>query len=415
MLRKNSIYKLISDVKKTVTSESFKMKHCLQENAFTRNRKMSFQDIIFFVLSLPRKSLPTELGLFFENRDISVSKQAFSKARYKISSNAFEEIFKMSTDISRFTKTPKTWDGYRLFAIDGSDITVDHNANNVTEFGLKTNNHCSIPMARLSALYDVTNDLIVDVQFTGITVGEREHASRLLKSDALSNNGKYKNLIIFDRGYPSRALIQELEDKGFYYLIRCYTSFITCVNECPDGDHIVFDVHNERTTKIRVIKDTSKDETQIFISNLFADYQDAEYHRNLYRKRWDIETKYGELKTRIRIENFSGKNPLAIRQEMYAALFISNLSAIIKSYTEDVTRKSLSSENNRYQLNRSFVIGAVCRYVKGLTNSNSYRKKLDALICRVQNMRSIIRPDRHFRRTASHHDATNGFYIRINI
>lgn len=57
-------------------------------------------------------------------------------------------------------------------------------------------------MARLSALYDITNDLIVDIQFTGISAGEREHAHRLLSSKALTNSNKYKNLIRFDRGYP---------------------------------------------------------------------------------------------------------------------------------------------------------------------------------------------------------------------
>ena len=106
----------------------------MEDNAFTRNRKLSFQDIISFILGLPRKSLPTELDLFFEEKDFSVSKQAFSKARYKISSQAFEDIFQMSTDIFQFTSHPKTWDGYRIFAIDGSDIAVAHNKKNETEF-----------------------------------------------------------------------------------------------------------------------------------------------------------------------------------------------------------------------------------------------------------------------------------------
>lgn len=78
----------------------------------------------------------------------------------------------MSTDIFQFDRQPETWDGYRIFAIDGSDVAVDHNKNNVAEFGLKPNNHFSYSMAKLSALYDITNDLIVDVQFTGISVGK---------------------------------------------------------------------------------------------------------------------------------------------------------------------------------------------------------------------------------------------------
>ena len=61
-------------------------------------------------------------------------------------------------------------------AIDGSEIAVAHNKNNETEFGLKGGNQHSYPSARLTALYDVTNDRILDTVFTGISVGEREHA-----------------------------------------------------------------------------------------------------------------------------------------------------------------------------------------------------------------------------------------------
>lgn len=415
MITKNNIYTLIKNVKKLIASDEFRIKHSLEQNAFTRNRKLSFQDIIYFILGLPRKSLPTELDLFFEEQEYCVSKQAFSKARYKISFQAFEDVFHMSTDIFQFNRQPETWDGYRIFAIDGSDVAVDHNKNNAAEFGLKTNNHSSYPMARLSALYDITNDLIVDVQFTGISVGEREHAHRLLSSKALTTSKKYKNLIIFDRGYPSRALIHELEDKGLSYLIRCSHSFLSCVNECPDGDHVVEDNYKGRSTQLRVIKDTTDNEPHIFVSNLFGGAQGAEYHQNLYHRRWEIETKYGELKTRMRLENFSGKNPQAIRQELYAALFISNLSSLVKSLAETEIEEKLASSRHQYQLNRSFIIGKVCQYVKHLSFLSNSKKKFAMLIIRIQTMRSIIRPGRHFKRISGHHGTTNGFYIRVNI
>ena len=415
MFKKNSICQLIKNVKDLIASTSFKEKHGIEKTAFTRNRKLSFQDIMYFVLGMPQKSLTTELDLFFGKKNSSISKQAFSKARYKISSLAFEDIFHLSTDLFQFINHPKTWDGYRVFAVDGSEIAVDHNKNNETKFGLKGGNQHAYPCARLTALYDVTNDLIVDVVFTGVSVGEREHAHRLLSSETLINGKEYKNRILFDRGYPSRKLIYELEDKGFFYLIRCTHSFLSCVNECLDGEHIVSDIHKGRTISLRVIKDTSKKQPHILVSNLFGEHQDMEYHQNLYRQRWSIETKYGELKTRVRLENFSGKNPQAIRQDLYAALFISNLSARIKSSAEDEIDKELNSGRHPYQLNRSYIIGAVSRYVRCLINIRCYKDKLQQLIQHVKNVRSIIRPDRHFKRKVSHHGITNGFCIRINL
>jgi hypothetical protein len=82
MFKKNSICTLIKNVKDLIASASFKEKHCLEKTAFTRNRKLSFQDIMYFVLSMPQKSLTTELDLFFDKKNFSISKQAFSKARY---------------------------------------------------------------------------------------------------------------------------------------------------------------------------------------------------------------------------------------------------------------------------------------------------------------------------------------------
>lgn len=68
MFKKNSICKLIKNVKDLIASASFKEKHCLEKTAFTRNRKLSFQDIMYFVLSMPQKSLTTELDLFFDKK-----------------------------------------------------------------------------------------------------------------------------------------------------------------------------------------------------------------------------------------------------------------------------------------------------------------------------------------------------------
>ncbi len=82
---------------------------------------------------------------------------------------------------------------------------------------------------------------------------------------------------------------------------------------------------------------------------------------------------------------------------------------------ESEIREELNSGKHKYQLNRSYIIGAVSRYVRCLKNMRCYKDKLQQLIQRVKNVRSIIRPDRHFKRKVSHHGITNGFCIRINL
>ena len=159
----------------------------------------------------------------------------------------------------------------------------------------------------------------------------------------------------------------------------------------------------------------SGEEPHILVSNFFGEHQGMQYHQDLYHKRWSIETKYGELKTRARLENFSGKNPRAIRQDVYAALFISNLSALVKPSAENEIREELDSGRHKYQLNRIYIIGAVSRYIRCLADTRCYKNKLQRLVQRAKNVRSIIRPDRHFKRKASHHGITNGFCIRVNL
>lgn len=83
MFKKNSICKLIKNVKDLIASASFKEKHCLEKTAFTRNRKLSFQDIMYFVLSMPQKSLTTELDLFFDKKTFPFPNRLFQKRAIK--------------------------------------------------------------------------------------------------------------------------------------------------------------------------------------------------------------------------------------------------------------------------------------------------------------------------------------------
>lgn len=75
-----------------ITSEDFLTRHRIG-NAFTRSGKLSFSNLIYFVLQSVHKSIPINYARFLENfpsdLPIFVSKQAISKARQGISHKAF--------------------------------------------------------------------------------------------------------------------------------------------------------------------------------------------------------------------------------------------------------------------------------------------------------------------------------------
>ena len=52
-----------------IDSASFKEKYCIEKTAFTRSRKLSFQDILYFMLGMPQKSLTTEQNLCFGKKN----------------------------------------------------------------------------------------------------------------------------------------------------------------------------------------------------------------------------------------------------------------------------------------------------------------------------------------------------------
>ena len=67
----------ILKAKSTPENSRFKPKY------FTRKRKMPFEKLLKFMLSMYRTSSQNALNKFFENEDITMSQQALSKARNK--------------------------------------------------------------------------------------------------------------------------------------------------------------------------------------------------------------------------------------------------------------------------------------------------------------------------------------------
>lgn len=164
-----------------ITSEDFLTRHRIG-NAFTRSGKLSFSNLIYFVLQSVHKSIPINYARFLENfpsdLPIFVSKQAISKARQGISHKAFLELFRLS--VKQFYFQPvnlRTWNGFHIYAVDGSTIQIPESKENYEVFGGNPNKTKIIsPLASASVLYDVINDILIDVSLHPYRYNERESA-----------------------------------------------------------------------------------------------------------------------------------------------------------------------------------------------------------------------------------------------
>ena len=124
---------------------------------FIRERKLPFDQILKSVLSMTGKSLRGELMDYF-NLSISMpTVSAFVQQRNKIDFRAFEILFSMFYEA---IDEQKLFKGYRLLAVDGSDLHTPTNKDEKDSFFEGTNGQKPYNLLHLNALYDANFDFL---------------------------------------------------------------------------------------------------------------------------------------------------------------------------------------------------------------------------------------------------------------
>ena len=270
----------------------FMCENRIKQTYFTRigNNKMTFKSIIVFILNFVKKSLQLELDNFFNGvngTNFNVTKQAFSEARKKILPDAF---IKMSNEILKwFYKDTdfKRYKGYRLLSIDGTVLEINNSEKLRDEFGFIENQTLKVARARAAGLYDVENDIIIASVIGKYKEHERAQAKELINK--LETLGFLNDLILFDRGYPSREFIAFIESKKINYLMRVSGAFLKEVVNVKNSDQIIETKYKGKIIKMRVVKfELDSGITEILITNVFDESFDVSDFKELYFKRWGI-------------------------------------------------------------------------------------------------------------------------------
>lgn len=385
----------------------FLYKFRTKETYFTRTgrSKMKFNDIILFILNFVKKSLQIELDDFFKKvhkNDVTVTKQAFSQARRKVSPKAFMCLLDKVNEWF-YNNTPfEKYRGYRLLAIDGTILEL-HNSEDLREvFGYIENQNAKVARAQASALYDIANDMIIASKITHYRTGERAIAEELINE--MCELGTYNDLILFDRGYPSRDFITFIEEKHLKYLMRVGSGFLKAVVNAPKKDQVIEVTHKGKSLKMRVLKfELASGIIETLITNIFdGDFSVTDF-KELYFKRWGIEVKYNEIKNKLQIENFSGETPIAIEQDFYATMYLANMVALAKKDANQVIEEEYNEKGlkYKYKVNTNVLIGKLKDTLITLISINNPWKR-SRMLKRIQEEieRNVIpiRPDRTFER-----------------
>lgn len=400
--------KIIKKVYDKINSKEFLEVSKMNENDFTRNRKMNFSKLMIFILSGTKKSLQSALFAFasrFKFENGTYTKQAFSKARKKINPTAFLALFKETVKMFYKDSDYKRYKGYRVTAIDGTKYNLPNNKEMKEIYGFQGSTN-EQPQALGSCLYDVLNGIIIDALIAPFNANERMLAK--MHIEELSKMKTDKEILLMDRGYPSAELISLLGNKGIKYVMRSSSQFVNGMKIKGNDCIINHKFAKSKAMKIRIIKfalDNGQDE--ILITNIFDDDFSVEDFARLYRMRWNIEEKYNDLKNKLEIENFSGNSNIAVLQDYYATMFLNNIASIMALTCEEEIKEHCKNSSLKYdyKANLSLTISIMkFRLIEMFTlKSQKKREKiLDNIYHQLLISVTPIRPNRSFDRNIKH-------------
>ena len=144
---------------------------------------------------------------------------------------------------------------------------------------------------------------------------------------------------------------------------------------------------------------TSLLDDQLYPPSLFKD---------LYHQRWGIEENYKIMKSRIEMENFTGKSVHSIYQDFHARIVSMNLAAIVgQPAQEQLDQEPFRKKKNHYQVNFTFALSCLKNNLVRLFLSNTPEELLQKLFFHFCKNPEPIRPGRSFprKKVIRDHDA----------
>lgn len=219
------------------------------------------------------------------------------------------------------------WRGLLICAIDGTTLSVPDSAANLTCYSRQSGTHggSGYPLIRLLTVVACGTRTVIDAVFGSTSVGETNYAPNLFHCL------RPGMLLLADRNFAARTLIEQINASGADLLIRCKDArVLPRIGTFPDGSYLtrlgevclrVVDAEvvvtgtaghdgKRRVGRYRLI-------TTLTDPAAFPAAEIVE----LYHQRWEIETSYLELKSSIlggRV--LRARTPAGIEQEVYALL-----------------------------------------------------------------------------------------------
>jgi hypothetical protein len=140
-------------------------------------------------------------------------------------------------------------------------------------------------------------------------------------------------------------------------------------------------------------------ETEVLMTSLrdADEYPHGDF-ATLYFLRWGHEEHYKTFKSRMEIENWSGKTPLAIYQDFYAKVFSLNLTMVLAAAAQDIVDQRHDEDHHPKRVNVAHALCAMKDAIVRLFHRTNPVPVLRALVNTMSRTVEPIRPDRLYPR-----------------
>lgn len=395
---------IIRDLKQFLFSVSTNKRHLqqfsLQSKAFKRRRILTFERMAVFMVQLCKKTLKVELDDFFDSINlVSCTKAAFCMQRINFDPAFFycwnrvlcESFYK------HCQSEVKRWRGFRLIGCDGSNVALIRKPALEKFFGGQSNQEGSFVQAKTFYATDILNNLILYPQMVPYRYGELPAAYDMLTQINFPSD----MLLIFDRNFSNYKIIALLtmREQPLKYVIRAKDSLNIVRDFLKTGkrEQIAemkptqtirqglkrcgFIISPEQSIKTRLIKVELKNGTvEVLMTNLLKEegYLHREF-KELYSKRWGVETNIGFQKNILRLEALSGHSPISVLQDFYATVFTANLHSILIRPAQREIEKETSKSKYPLKVNNNLSFGKLKKVIAQIFLSRKIKKLLHDL------------------------------------
>ena len=372
---------LIGQIRGLIYGAEFCGRHRRSEKDFTRQRVLTFPVVMLLVLEKTTKSIQRHLHAFFHQMCAELDSQCvspggWSQARGKLAHTAFIEL-NQAVLLPAFyapeqLEHRRYWRGHRVLGVDSSLLRLPSHPKIFQTFGtVEVANHLGetgtrYAPARLSVLYDLLNEVGLDARLEPVRTGEVALAAAQLMHVLAGD------VLLWDRGFTGFVLMARVMAEGKHFVGRCSQGSFAAAqelfrtNRARRNRRVKLTANPEQRAQLKELGLPSElvvrfvsvrlptGELEVLVTSLLDErvYPTEEF-LEVYHWRWGHETYYHLLKGRLDLENWSGHTVEAVKQDVQAAVLVSNLESLLSQEPQQELSAGDAARKYPAQVNRA--------------------------------------------------------------